>query len=181
MALRTILTEGESALRKKCRTVTDFNKRLWELLDDMQDTLIEANGFGLAAPQVGILRRAFIVLDTSAEESEDEEEAEVKFLELINPEIIEVSDETQSGPEGCLSVPGIWGIVTRPMRVKMRAQDRYGKVFEIEGEGMTARGFCHEFGHLKGELFTDVAERILSRKEIEDYFAEQNAEDGEGE
>ncbi len=177
MALRTILIDGDSALRKKSRVVTDFNKRLWELLDDMKDTLLDANGFGLAAPQVGVLRRAFIVLNTKDDEECDEDDCEV--LELINPEIIEASEEMQSGPEGCLSVPGIWGIVNRPMRVKMRAQDRYGNFFEVEGEALTARGFCHEFGHLEGQLFTDVADKILDKKEIEALFSQQEEEDGE--
>ena len=177
MALRTILIDGDSALRKRSRVVTDFNKRLWELLDDMKDTMMESNGFGLAAPQVGVLRRAFIVYNTKEDEEGEEDDDEI--LELINPEIIEASEEIQSGPEGCLSVPGVWGIVNRPMRVKMRAQDRYGNFFEVDGEGMTARGFCHEFGHLDGQLFIDVAEKILDKKEIQELFAQQEEEDGE--
>ncbi len=176
MALRNILKDGDSALRKKSRPVTDFNKRLWELLDDLRDTMTDANGFGLAAPQVGVLRRAFIVLDTRGNDDSDDDDCNV--LELINPEIIEASEEMQAGPEGCLSVPGVWGIVKRPMRVKIRAQDRYGNFFEIEGEGMTARGFCHESDHLDGRLFTDVAEKILDRKEIEALFDERKEEDG---
>ena len=166
MALRNILTEGESTLKKKSRPVTDFNKRLWELLDDMAETLREANGLGLAAPQVGVLRRAVIVV-------QQEEDGNETLIELINPEIIESSGE-QDGIEGCLSVPGVWGLVKRPMRVKLRAQDRYGKQFEIEGEGITARAFCHELGHLEGQLFTELAHKILNEDEIEEYMQERN-------
>jgi peptide deformylase len=181
MALRNIIKVGDATLTKKSRKVTDFNKRLWELLDDMRDTMIEANGTGLAAPQVGILRRAALVAsivprdeDSVVEGEEDEEEEEI-IIELINPEIIEVNGE-QTGLEGCLSLPGVWGIVTRPMRVKVRAQDRYGEYFEAEGEGLTARAFCHEIAHLNGEMFTEVADKILDSKEIEAMMAEREKE-----
>ena len=154
------MTKGQPVLNKKCRPVTDFNPRLHQLLDDMKDTLMKANGVGLAAPQVGILRRAVIVLETNVPEGEDE-----YIIELINPEIIEESGE-QSGPEGCLSVPGEFGIVRRPMNVRVRAQDRYGKWFEVEGTGLTARCFSHELDHLEGILFTSKCDRMLSEEEM---------------
>jgi len=165
MALRNILTDGDNTLRKRSRPVADFNKRLWELLDDMAETLFESNGLGLAAPQVGVLRRAVLVVESGEEED--------TLIELINPEIIEFSGE-QDGLEGCLSVPGVWGLVKRPMRVKVRAQDRYGEFFEVEGEGITARAFCHELAHLEGQLFTEVAHKILSEDEIEELMEERN-------
>ena len=161
MAIRTILTQGDEALGKKCRVVTDFNDRLHQLLDDMADTLLESGGVGLAAPQVGVLRRAVLVLETNVEEDEDE-----ILYELINPEIIEVSGE-QTGPEGCLSVPGVFGEVTRPEVVKVRAQDRDGEWCEVEGYGLTARCFCHEIDHLDGHLFIEKANRILDPEEYE--------------
>ena len=153
MAIRKIVTKEQPGLYKKCRPVTDFNERLHQLLDDMADTLEQANGVGLAAPQVGVLRRAVLVIETNVNEDEDE-----YIIELINPELIETSGE-QTGAEGCLSVPGEYGIVTRPMYAKVRAQDRYG-------EGLTARCFCHEIDHLDGVVFTSKCERMLSEDEI---------------
>ena len=161
MALRTILTKEQPGLYKHCRPVTDFNPRLHQLLDDMRETLMSANGVGLAAPQVGVLRRAVLVIETNVPEGESE-----RVLELINPEILESSGE-QDGPEGCLSVPGEYGLVKRPMHVKVRAQDRNGDFFEVEGEGLTARCFCHEIDHLEGVVFTSRAERMLSEEELE--------------
>ena len=161
MARRTILTKEEPALYKKCRPVTEFNPRLHQLLDDMADTLAQENGVGLAAPQVGVLRRAVIVLETNVPEGEEE-----YLIELVNPEIIESSGE-QNGAEGCLSVPGEYGLVKRPMHVKVRAQDRNGNPFEVEGEGLTARCFCHEIDHLEGIVFTSKCERMLSEEELE--------------
>ena len=160
MALRHILTQGDPTLNKKCRPVTDFNARLHQLLDDMADTLAESNGVGLAAPQVGILRRAVLVLETNVPEGEDE-----YVIELINPEIIETSGE-QDGPEGWLSVPGEYGLVKRPMNVRVRAQNRFGEWFEVEGTGLTARCFCHEIDHLEGILFTEKCERMLTEEEM---------------
>ena len=161
MALRHVLTKEEPALYKTCRPVTDFNSRLHQLLDDMADTLAEENGVGLAAPQVGVLRRAAIVLETNVPEGEDE-----YLIELINPEILESSGE-QFGAEGCLSVPGEYGLVRRPMNVKVRAQDRNGQFFEVEGTGLTARCFCHEIDHLNGIVFTSRCERMLTQEELE--------------
>ena len=161
MALRNILTKEQPSLYKKCRPVTDFNPRLDQLLDDMAETLTNANGVGIAAPQVGVLRRAVLVLETNVAEDEDE-----YIIELINPEIIESSGE-QDGPEGCLSVPGEYGLVKRPMNVKVRAQDRNGQWFEVEGTGLTARCFCHEIDHLEGIVFTSKCERMLTDEELQ--------------
>ena len=161
MAIRRVLTKEEPGLYKNCRPVTEFNVRLHTLLEDMADTLAKQNGVGLAAPQVGILRRAVIVLETNVADDEDE-----YIIELINPEVIESSGE-QYGPEGCLSVPGEYGLVSRPMNVKVRAQDRDGEWFEVEGTGLTARCFCHEIDHLNGIVFTSRAERMLTDEEME--------------
>ena len=155
MGIRKILTDKDPALHKVCRPVEKFDWRLHRLLDDMRDTLAEANGVGLAAPQVGILRRVVIV-DTGEE-----------ILELVNPELIETSGE-QVGPEGCLSVPGKYGIVKRPMYAKVKAQDRFGNWYEAEGEELTARCFCHELDHLDGILYTQVMERFLTEEELMD-------------
>lgn len=171
MGLRTILEKGDETLRKHCRPVTSFDKKLHDLLDDMAETMCQANGVGLAAPQVGILRRAVVVLETNVDEDEDE-----YIIELINPEII-AQDGEQDGPEGCLSVPGVYGMVKRPEYVKVRAQDRDGETFEIEGWGLTARAFCHELAHLEGELFTDVTTHILSEEELNAYYAAQEDEE----
>lgn len=161
MARRNILTKEEPALYRKCRPVTDFNPRLHQLLDDMAETLSQENGVGLAAPQVGVLRRAVIVLETNVPEGEEE-----YLIELVNPEIIESSGE-QFGAEGCLSVPNEYGMVRRPMNVKVRAQDRDGNFFEVEGTGLTARCFCHEIDHLEGVIFTSKCERMLTEEELE--------------
>lgn len=160
MAIRKVFEKGDPVLEKHCRPVTDFNERLFVLLDDMKETLSQSDGVGLAAPQVGILRRVVIVMETNVKN-----EGEEFYIELINPEIIEQSGE-QTGPEGCLSVPGKYGIVTRPDRVKVRALDRDGNTFEYEGEGLTARCFCHELDHLEGVLFTERAERMLTPEEL---------------
>ena len=164
MALRTIMEKGERCLEKRCRDVVNFDERLHILLDDMGDTLIQSGGVGLAAPQVGILRRAVLVLETNVAEGENE-----YVIELINPEIIETAGE-QTGPEGCLSVPGVFGLVTRPDYVKVRAQDRFGEVFEVEGTGLTARCFCHEIDHLNGRLFVEVADHIMDDEEMRAYY-----------
>ena len=160
MAIRNIVQFGDDVLKKECRPVEKFDRKLHQLLDDMQDTLYEANGAGLAAPQVGILRQVCIV---------DVGEGPI---ELVNPEIIATEGE-QSGPEGCLSLPNEWGMVTRPMKVTVRAQNRKGKWFEMPGEELLARAFCHEIDHLHGTVFTDVAGRMLSREEIASYKLNQ--------
>ena len=165
MAIRKIVTQGDPILSKKCRPVTDFNRRLHVLLDDMKDTLTEAQGAGLAAPQVGILRRVVVI-----DGGEDE------MLELVNPEILEQSGE-QTGPEGCLSVPGKWGLVSRPNFVRIRAQDRYGDWFEAEGDELMARCFCHEIEHLDGHLYVEHIDHFLSDEELEAYYAQQEEEE----
>jgi peptide deformylase len=167
MGLRNILKEGDELLSKKCRPVTDFNDRLHILLDDMADTMNEANGVGLAAPQVGILRRAVVVLETNVDEGEED-----YIIELVNPEIIETQGE-QEGPEGCLSVPNVYGWVKRPEYAKVRAQDRDGNFFEVEGYGLTARAFCHEIAHLEGQLFLEVSDHIMTEEELEAYYASE--------
>lgn len=160
MAKRTILTSEDSQLYKKSRPIVKFDSRLHQLLDDLRETLLSADGVGLAAPQVGVLRQAVLVIESNVPEGEDE-----YVIELINPEIISREGE-QTGAEGCLSVPGEYGIVTRPEKVRVRAQDRDGNFFEVEGEGLTARCFCHEIDHLSGILFTDLAERMLTEEEM---------------
>ena len=163
MALRKILTNQDPALHKKCRPVTNFDGRLGELLDDLRETLAHANGAGLAAPQVGILRRCVIVVDEKDE-----------MLELVNPEIVWRSEETQEGWEGCLSVPGLWGDVVRPARVRVRAQNRRGESFEVEGEGIVARCFCHELDHLDGHIFTELTDQLYTQQEMDKLMEEEN-------
>lgn len=160
MALRKILTQGDSALEKKCRAVEKFDQRLHTLLDDMRETLEESGGVGLAAPQVGILRRVVIVLD--------ENEA---MLELVNPKIIRQEGE-QDGFEGCLSVPGMYGKVLRPSFVTVQAQDRNGNSFEVSGEEMVARCFCHELEHLDGHLFVEHTDRLYTAEELDEIMTE---------
>ena len=156
MALRKILNDKDPALHKVCKPVENFDSKLHRLLDDMRETLIESGGVGLAAPQVGILRR--VVLVDNGEE----------ILELVNPTLLETDGE-QEGPEGCLSVPDKYGLVKRPYYAKVRAQDRNGNWFEADGEELTARCFCHELDHLDGILFTRVMERWLTEEELEEY------------
>ena len=161
MALRTIVLEGDSVLHKRCRPVTNFDERLHQLIDDMRETLIDSDGAGLAAPQVGVLRRVVLVLETNVPEG-----TEPYIIELVNPEIISREGE-QDGPEGCLSVPGRFGLVERPMDVTVRAQDRNGNTFEVSGHELTARAFCHELDHLEGVVFTSLARRMLTDEELE--------------
>lgn len=156
MALRTILTVGDEMLKKKCRPVTQFNDHLATLLDDMTQTLLESGGVGLAAPQIGVLRRVVVLLDINQEPEE--------VIELINPEVIDMNEPEQV-IEGCLSVPGTYGYVMRPTWAKIRAQDRHGNWFEREGEGIVAQCFCHETEHLDGHLFT---EKVLEYVEVEE-------------
>ena len=153
MGLRKILTVEEPALHKVCRPVVNFDWRLRKLLEDMKETLIESGGVGLAAPQVGILRR--VVLVDNGEE----------ILELVNPTLLETDGE-QVGAEGCLSVPGKYGLVKRPYYAKVRAQDRFGEWYVAEGEELTARCFCHELDHLDGIIYTEVMERYLTDEEL---------------
>ncbi len=155
MAIRNMRLEGDDILRKKSRPVEKFDRRLWELLDDMADTLAQQNGAGLAGVQVGVLRRVFLV---------DAGEGPVEF---INPEILATSG-SQRVLEGCLSYPGQWGMITRPNHVKIRAQDRRGRWFELEGEGLMAQAMLHENGHLDGLAFKDDPTFTpLSEEEVE--------------
>lgn len=154
MGLRKILTDKDPALHKVCKPVEKFDGKLARLLDDMVETLVDSGGVGLAAPQIGILRRV-VVVDTGEE-----------ILELVNPELLETDGE-QEGPEGCLSVPGRYGWVKRPYYAKVRAQDRHGEFFEAEGEELIGRCFCHELDHLDGILYTQVMDRFMTEEELE--------------
>ena len=154
MAVREILKKGDETLNKRSHPVTKFDANLHALLDDMAETLRDADGLGLAAPQIGILRQVVLVIN------EDDE-----IIELINPEIIKTSGE-QEGLEGCLSVPGIYGNVRRPMYVRVRAQDRNGVTFEVEDEGLTARCFCHEIDHLSGHLFDELTDELYTSEQL---------------
>ena len=165
MALRKIVLQGDESLTKVCRPVTDFNSRLHTLLDDMKETLLDSGGVGLAAPQVGILRRVCVV------QNEDDE-----VIELINPEIIRTEGE-QTGLEGCLSVPGKYGIVTRPEVVRVRAQDRNGDFFEVEDSDLTARCFCHEIEHLDGHLFVEHTDHLMTEEELEEFIRRQEEDE----
>lgn len=155
MAIRNIVKDGDPILKKKCRPVVKFDKKLAVLLGDMADTMHKANGVGLAAPQVGILRRVAVI------------DVGDGVIELVNPKIIAFSGE-QEGIEGCLSFPGEWGVTKRPDYVKVSAQDREGNEFTIEGRELLAKAFCHEIDHLNGVVFTEVAERMLTPAEIEE-------------
>ncbi|NBI66904.1 peptide deformylase [Pseudoflavonifractor sp. 60] len=169
MAIRTILTQGDPTLHKVCHAVTRFDSKLADLLDDLKETLEDAGGVGLAAPQVGILRRAVIVVP-------DPEKDEM--IELVNPEIVAQQGE-QDGLEGCLSIPGMWGYVKRPNWVKIRAQDRYGNWFETEGAELAARCFCHELEHLEGHMYDEHVDRLYTAEEVDAMMAEE--EQGAGE
>lgn len=165
MAIRKIMKLGEDALRKTCKRQEKFDLRLQALLKDMADTMYKAEGVGLAAPQVGILRRV-VVIDVGD-----------GLVELVNPEITAYSEETQCGREGCLSLPGRQGVVTRPYAVRVKAQDRKGDVFELEAEGFFARAVCHELDHLDGRLYIDVMDRELTPEEIEGRIPEDEVEE----
>ncbi|MDD2361340.1 MAG: peptide deformylase [Oscillospiraceae bacterium] len=154
MAIRKIITEDDQTLYKVSRPVTEFNERLWQLIDDMKDTLKKADGVGLAAPQVGVLRRLFII-----------DMGEDGVVEVINPEIIEKKGK-QEDVEGCLSCPGEYGITCRPNFVKIKAQDRYGKEYTLDGEGLSARCICHENDHLEGIIFKKHVIRMLDPDEL---------------
>lgn len=155
MALREILTQGDPVLNKTCRPVEKFDRKLHNLLDDLKETLADSGGVGLAAPQVGILRRVVVV-----------EDADDHVLELVNPVIVSQEGE-QNGWEGCLSVPGKYGMVQRPNLVTVRAQDRDGNFFEASGEGLVARCFCHETEHLDGHLFVEHTDRLYTVEELD--------------
>lgn len=164
MATRKILTLGDETLRKTCKKQEKFDLRLAILLKDLADTMYRAEGVGLAAPQVGILRRV-VVVDVSEDGS--------GLMELVNPEIVEVEGE-QTGREGCLSVPGRQGVVRRPMKVRVHAFDRKGREIEVEAEGFAARAICHEVDHLDGVVYVDKMERELTPEEIRGHIPEDD-------
>ena len=159
MALRTIRVEGDPVLGKVCREVTEVTPKIVTLIDDMLETMYEANGVGLAAPQVGILKR-MVVIDVGE-----------GMIELINPVIVETSG-SQTGYEACLSVPGVKGIVTRPNYVKVEALNRKGEKFTVDGTELLARAFCHEIDHLDGILYVDHVEGEL-QSSYEDFEGEE--------
>ncbi len=165
MATRRIVTLGDDVLRKKCRKQERFDWRLEVLLKDMANTMYKAEGVGLAAPQVGVLRRIAVV-DISQDHTD--------LMELINPEILE-EEGTQTGREGCLSLPGRQGVVTRPEKVRVRYQNRKGAWMEAEAEGLKARALCHEIDHLDGRLYIDIMDRELTESEIEGHIPEDDA------
>ena len=158
MAILNIVKEGDPVLRKICRPVTEITPRTLQLLEDMKETLHKADGCGLAAPQVGVLRRIALV-----------EVEKGKLYELINPEII-AREGTQNEMEGCLSIPGEWGITERPEKVTVRAMNRNGEMYKVSGEGLMARALCHELDHLDGVLYKDKAIHMLTKEEIEEQF-----------
>lgn len=164
MAIRNIVTNDKEGafLAKKCRPVEKFDQRLAAFLDDMAETLHAADGVGLAAIQVGVLRRV-VVIDIGDGKG---------VRELVNPVIVEQSGEQES-MEGCLSIPGQWGIVKRPAHVKVRAQDRHGKAFEYEGEGLLATSSCHEIDHLDGILFLSRATHMLTQEELNEMSSRE--------
>lgn len=164
MGIRKIVTLGDEALRKNCKPQEKFDRRLATLLKDMAETMYKAEGVGLAAPQVGILRRVAVV-DVTGDRS--------GLIELVNPQITE-REGTQTGREGCLSLPGRQGVVTRPMKVKVRYQDRNGDWYELETEGFEARAVCHELDHLDGRLYIDVMDRELTEEEIQGHIPEDD-------
>ncbi len=158
MPVRQILTDPDPVLYKKCHPVTKFDKRLASLLEDMAQTMLAANGVGLAGPQIGMVRRVCVVLDINNDD---------KIIELVNPEVI-ATEGSQTGSEGCLSFPDKFGIVTRPNVVTVRAQDRNGEWFTITGEGLTARAFMHEIDHLDGHVFTEKVSQFIEPTSEED-------------
>ncbi|MCC3373001.1 peptide deformylase [Cohnella sp. REN36] len=153
MSIRLIVKHPDDVLRERAQEVTKFNANLHKLLDDMADTMYDADGVGLAAPQVGISKRVIVV-------DADEEHG---LIELVNPEVVSQEGE-QFGPEGCLSIPGLQGDVRRALKVKVKGQDRHGNPVEYEGSELLARAFLHEIDHLNGVLFIDIAESIYERK-----------------
>ncbi|MCD7929717.1 MAG: peptide deformylase [Clostridiales bacterium] len=165
--IRDIVKKGDPILNKKCHPVTRFDKKLGRMLDDMNETLLESGGVGLAAPQIGICRRMVVVMNAKEE-----------IIELVNPEIISTSGE-QTGMEGCLSLPGMYGEITRPMTVRVKAQNRQGEWFEVEDTELTARCFCHEIDHLDGHMFDELCDRLYTSEELDAMEAEKEAEEQE--
>ena len=163
MSVRKILQRGDPVLSKTAHPVTNFDEKLHTLLDEMKETLDRADGVGLAAPQLGLLRRVVLVLDTNNEN---------KPIELVNPRVVAFSG-AEEGTEGCLSVPGLFGYVTRPTEVTVEAQDRYGTPFTITRTGLTARCFCHEIEHLDGHLFVEHTDKLYTGEELDEMEKEK--------
>ncbi len=155
MAIRNIIKKGDEVLSKKCKKVTEFDAKLHQILDDMKETMVEANGVGLAAPQIGLLRQIVVVLNMESDE----------IMEFINPEILEISGE-ETAVEGCLSLPGVYGYVSRPTFIKLTAFDRFGNKIDTEAEGFQARIFFHELDHLEGNLFDDKVTEFVDPSEL---------------
>lgn len=172
MALRTIVLEGDPILKKVCRPVTKFDDRLAALLDDMKETLLHANGLGLAGPQVGYMRRLFICIDDRNQPEEIPENYQYQVLDFINPEIVEKSEEQVEMYEGCLSFPGHNGAIKRSKHVKVKAQDRNGTWFTMEADDMLARCIQHENDHLDGVTIMDLATR---------FYEDEHPEEDDGE
>lgn len=162
MAIRNIVKKGDEILRKKCKPVTEFNEKLWAILDDMRETLINANGAGLAAPQVGIMRRYALIRLLEDVDKDHEDEAEI--VEMINPVIIKKSGR-QRDIEGCLSCPNVFGYVKRPKKCVVRFQDRNGNTVERAFTGLGCRAACHETDHLDGVLFVDLVDEYVDPDE----------------
>ncbi|RFU63331.1 peptide deformylase [Peribacillus glennii] len=158
MAILPIILFPDKILEQKCAKVTSFDKKLAKLLNNMHETMLEADGVGLAAPQVGV-KKQIAVVDIGGDEG---------IIEMMNPEILEATGE-QTDPEGCLSFPGIYGEVSRPSKVKIRAQDRFGNSFELEAEDFLARAIQHEIDHLNGVLFTSKVSKYFTEEDLERY------------
>jgi len=158
MAVRPIIYDPDPILHKKCHPVTKFDKKLGNILTDMTQTMLDANGVGLAGPQIGYMRRVCVVLDTLDND---------RIIEMVNPEVVETEGE-QTGSEGCLSFPNKFGMVTRPRIVTVRAQDRNGEWFTIKSHDLTARAFLHEIDHLDGHVFTEKVTEYIHYDEEED-------------
>ena len=158
MAVRPIIYDPDLILYKKCHPVTKFDKKLGNILTDMTQTMIHANGVGLAGPQIGYMRRVCVVLDTLDND---------KIIEMVNPEVVATEGE-QTGSEGCLSFPNKFGMVTRPRIVTVRAQDRNGEWFTVQSHDLTARAFLHEIDHLDGHVFTEKVTEYINMDEEED-------------
>ena len=169
MALRTIRIQGDDLLGKRSREISEINERILTLLDDMAETMYKAEGVGLAAPQVGVLRRC-VVIDVGE-----------GLIKLINPVIVESSEETETRLEGCLSVPDYVGWVRRPCRVKVEALNEKGEKVTIEAEGLYKKALCHEIDHLDGVIFPDIAEKLMTQEEYEELLEKQSGSDGNGE
>lgn len=169
MALRNIRIQGDELLGKKSREITEINERILTLLDDMAETMYKAEGVGLAAPQVGVLRRC-VVIDVGE-----------GLIKLINPVIVERSEETETKLEGCLSVPDYVGWVTRPCHVKVEALNEKGEKVTIEAEGLYKKALCHEIDHLNGVIFPDIADRLMTQEEYEELLEKSRTKNGEDE